>query len=359
MYKVLIVDSSSLDRAMASETIATGLRFTSVHTAASYSEAVDFLEGEAIDLLIADMAHFPYSAGDLIHFARIQNPNVDILLTSVSREEQVSYQVMKLGVNDYLLKPFRSSHLMAAVAPLARKFSEKERRFGAHEQTLFLERLHEAIKDCSYKKCVTIAKEYIAFLYRSTDNMAVIRTRTLEFAKGLSAFGMEFGPDVQWRLAGCLERFRSRYDLQGRKYDVAMILEEMLDAMFEAMEREALYSDDALKKALNYIDRNIRKGINLDEAAEYVNMSSCYFSKFFKKATGSNFITYVTDTKIEYAKEMLCNTEMPVINIAYELSYSETNYFSKAFKKKVGVTPTEYRMRNTKYPREKAAVRAP
>lgn len=40
---------------------------------------------------------------------------------------------------------------------------------------------------------------------------------------------------------------------------------------------------------------------------------------------------------------MLLDTDMPVINIAYELSYSETNYFSKAFKKKVGVTPTEYR----------------
>ena len=43
------------------------------------------------------------------------------------------------------------------------------------------------------------------------------------------------------------------------------------------------------------------------------------------------------------AKRMLVDTEMPVINIAYELSYNETNYFSKAFKKKVGVTPSEYR----------------
>ena len=72
-------------------------------------------------------------------------------------------------------------------------------------------------------------------------------------------------------------------------------------------------------------------------------MSSYYYSRVFKKMTGVNFITYVTDRKIEIAQDMLVETDMPVINIAYELSYNEPNYFSKAFKKKVGVTPTEYR----------------
>ena len=74
-----------------------------------------------------------------------------------------------------------------------------------------------------------------------------------------------------------------------------------------------------------------------------MGMSASYFSKFFKKYVGVNFITYVTDRKIEAAKDMLVNTDRPVVNIAYDLSYSETNYFSKTFKKKVGVTPTEYR----------------
>lgn len=52
---------------------------------------------------------------------------------------------------------------------------------------------------------------------------------------------------------------------------------------------------------------------------------------------------------------MLDETEMPVINIAYELSYNETNYFSKAFKKKVGVTPSEYRSAHSELFREQGA----
>jgi AraC-like DNA-binding protein len=88
---------------------------------------------------------------------------------------------------------------------------------------------------------------------------------------------------------------------------------------------------------------DFKRGVTLDMAAAYVGMSASYFSKFFKKYMGVNFITYVTDRKIEAAKDMLVNTDRPVVNIAYDLSYSETNYFSKTFKKKVGVTPTEYR----------------
>ena len=45
----------------------------------------------------------------------------------------------------------------------------------------------------------------------------------------------------------------------------------------------------------------------------------------------------------ELTEQMLLDTDLPVINISYELSYGETNYFSKAFKRKVGVTPTEFR----------------
>lgn len=57
----------------------------------------------------------------------------------------------------------------------------------------------------------------------------------------------------------------------------------MLDTIFDAIEKSGLYEVDSEQKILNYIDRNIRRGVSLDEAAEYANMSSCYFSKLFKR----------------------------------------------------------------------------
>ena len=140
-----------------------------------------------------------------------------------------------------------------------------------------------------------------------------------------------------------MERFRLRFDQQGRKHDSFLVLEKMWGVIFDAIDEDRCYAVSDEQRVLNYVDRNVKEGIGLDEAAEYANMSSSYFSKFFKRITGVNFITYMMDGKISAAKDMLTDTDMPVINIAYELSYSETNYFGKAFKKKVGLTPTEYR----------------
>ena len=58
---------------------------------------------------------------------------------------------------------------------------------------------------------------------------------------------------------------------------------------------------------------------------------------------GVNFTTYVTKHKVEKAKELLKNTDTPIVNIASELGYYECGYFTKIFKKIEGVTPTVYR----------------
>jgi two-component system response regulator YesN len=70
-------------------------------------------------------------------------------------------------------------------------------------------------------------------------------------------------------------------------------------------------------------------------------------SKLFKKKTGTNFVEYVSSRKIDLSKEMLTHTNMRILNIALELGFNEPNYFSKVFKKSVGLTPTDYRNKTT------------
>ncbi len=194
-----------------------------------------------------------------------------------------------------------------------------------------------------YKKCTDVAKDYLDSLYKDIHNKSVIRFQALRFAEGLVQLGDPLGAAVQMRLAGIMEQFRFRFDQQVQKYDTYLVLKKMLNVIFAVFDEEGSYQIGSEQRVLNYIDRNIKDGISLDQAAEYANMSSYYFSRVFKKITGVNFITYVTDSKIAVAQEMLVDTDLPVLSIAYELSYNEANYFSKAFKRKVGMTPTEYR----------------
>jgi len=80
-----------------------------------------------------------------------------------------------------------------------------------------------------------------------------------------------------------------------------------------------------------------------EEVADNIKISPFYLSKIFKKYTGVNFIDYLTKLKIEKAKELLEYTDMPVINIAIELSFNEPNYFARVFRKTAGMTPSKYR----------------
>ena len=74
-----------------------------------------------------------------------------------------------------------------------------------------------------------------------------------------------------------------------------------------------------------------------------VNISPYYFSKVFKEECGLNFIEYLTNIRIDKAKELLEKSNLSIKEICVSCGYTDPNYFSRSFKKNVGVTPTEYK----------------
>ena len=342
MKQILVLIENELEQNITGDILRSGLGSEAEITlTAAAVQAIRQLQGGAVDLFIADVERFDVAHCNMITTARRTAPDTPILVTSVGTQEEIAGYAWRLGVRDYLLKPHRSAWLLAAVRALVR--GERTAECAADQQEIYLRRLTEHLQRFQYKKCTDVAREYLDLLHQSTDNKDIIRMSAIRFAEGVAKAGIPFSSTSQWKLSGSLEEFRTRSDQQDRKYVTCEFIVRMLDTIFDAIEKSGLYEVDSGQRILNYIDRNIRRGSSLVEAAEYANTSLCYFSKLFKRMTGTNFITYVTDSRIEMAKRMLVDTEMPIINIAYELSYNETNYFSKAFKKKVGVTPSEYR----------------
>lgn len=99
-----------------------------------------------------------------------------------------------------------------------------------------------------------------------------------------------------------------------------------------------------IQKALNYINQNFTDpDISLNSVAEEVALSPAHFSTIFSQAMDTTFIDYLTNARIELAKKLLKETDDRLGAIAFAIGYSDPNYFSYLFKKKVSVSPKKYR----------------
>lgn len=120
-------------------------------------------------------------------------------------------------------------------------------------------------------------------------------------------------------------------------------LAECASAVFSSREHK---ENPVVKKVCTYIFENMSRTISLDDAAAVAGTSPFYLSKLFKEETGETFINYLTDKRLEKAKQLLIETDLSVKEITGQTGYNDQNYFSRLFKNKFGVSPTDFRNAN-------------
>lgn len=98
-----------------------------------------------------------------------------------------------------------------------------------------------------------------------------------------------------------------------------------------------------MEEVIEYINKNVTQDIRLDEAAERAHVSSQYFSSFFKKVTGINFVDYINNLRVNRAIKLLRETDSTITLIAFECGFNNTANFNSIFKKFTGKTPSAYR----------------
>ncbi|MDY2594853.1 MAG: AraC family transcriptional regulator, partial [Oliverpabstia sp.] len=100
--------------------------------------------------------------------------------------------------------------------------------------------------------------------------------------------------------------------------------------------------DDRLKKITEYMQFHICEQLNIEEICTHFSMSRSSLQNLFHKEKGCGPIEYFNNLKIERAKDMIRDGTRNFTEIAYFLSYSSLQYFSRQFKKSTGMSPMEY-----------------
>jgi len=105
----------------------------------------------------------------------------------------------------------------------------------------------------------------------------------------------------------------------------------------------ALCKNPVLRPAFAYIYDNKGKSVTQKDMAELCHISTSHFSRMFAKEVGENFSGFLSRLKVQWSKQLLEETDLPITQISEELGFSETGYFIKIFKKYENITPAIYR----------------
>ena len=150
--------------------------------------------------------------------------------------------------------------------------------------------------------------------------------------------GNIFGKDDNLFLT--LDKMRDMEELKEWMNSTALkILENIKDSRQDT-------SKTIVCEAKEYVNKlYYESDININKICNHLHISANYFSFIFKKEAKMTFVNYLTEIRMEKAKELLHGTNLKTFQVAEKVGYLEPNYFSYCFKKKFGVSPSEYRRR--------------
>jgi two-component system response regulator YesN len=121
-------------------------------------------------------------------------------------------------------------------------------------------------------------------------------------------------------------------------------MKQLIVSSVEAIEwTKTQKNQRAMERALEYIHEYYMNDISLDDVSGSIQMSAGYFSTFFKQEIGSTFIDYLTRLRVDKAKQLMANPGLRIYEISEMVGYQDSKYFSRVFKRVLGVSPAEYR----------------
>lgn len=344
-----------------------------VFVAKDGEEALEIIKREPIDILVTDIRMPGMDGLELTERAKSINDQIKVIIISGHAEFELAQSSIRLGVEDYLLKPFRTQRLLEVVertrAKLAaeRERQEHQRRqeelakqnlerrirdvFGwlanpqsilQHAQAPLRHRLGDVLRTGTLSELqgeISLIHKALEENADNPDNLLVILSdvvlSTLTALKSLD-LDVQQGIAVMSRLLPA-EPKDQLTELKAWVESFVLEINDLIKA------RQQGSTEQLISTIKAYVDEHFRNRLTLGSLAQQLNMSPSQLSKLFHEHVGENFSDYVNRLKGQKAKELLKGTDRRIYEIADYLGFSDAYYFSAWFRRTVGMSPTEYR----------------
>ena len=382
---ILVVDDESIIREGIQRTLAHHFPEHRVYLAAKADEAAWLLRTESIDLVLTDVRMPGMTGLKLMELSRSRHPHVQWVVISAYSEFAYAREAVRLGARDYLLKPIGKEALIEMIEYLGAEIEKSNLR---NREAQLLRQNVRLLREGALARLMTgldlgglAAKELLEdypFFYLVMVQMEQARSGHLEhfiveniLTELLESFGHGIVASTSLNDQVGLVTFDFPNQLPALLTELKSQLRRCLKVPFQIRASEELdnfaqipeqvqllaqttmgssgephyehSNNQAIELALKYIKAHYYEELTLESVSSVVFLNPVYFSQLFKQKTGHGFKDYMTHLRMEEAKRLLRSSSLKISDIADRVGYQDMRHFSQVFRRKLNMTPSEYR----------------
>lgn len=340
MYKALLVfENEKLMRQVQRLRVwGTGTEFEIFKLLKDGEEAYRELKKRHYDLVLTEIKTTGMDGLKLLRMARMEKLCDHIVLCSETADFDYARQGIILGAFDYMVYPFEENLFFSLLNRVKNEsYVELTIEMNHSDEILGLFRVHDSqiynafpqLVDniCNETGEIAKADGMIRDIYEQIIEGVYEENEWLDLYKD---------PHDFYEFDGMREGDSSGY----RKFYGKNIIRlyEIYNELFPKV------TSEQIAEVIVYILNNPESEIKERDMALKMYMNTSYFSTAFVANTGKRFVDYLLNVRLSRAAYLLRNSRLKVAEISARLNYKDTAYFSRLFRKKYGVTPSEYRM---------------
>lgn len=385
---ILIVDDETIILQGIQRTLQNRFPEHTIHLASHAEQAISILRSQTIHIVLTDILMPGMTGLELMNMSRSRHPHVKWVVISAYSEFSYAQEAVRLGAKDYLLKPIGKEVLSEMIRKLSEEIAHDTELI---EEAELLKTNRKFLQEAVFQRWVQGLDTgridmgpfveqhpyfYLIMVKMETDKAVFLENFIIEnvlqelidrYGKGFvtvhdskSLLGLVTPPEGT-SIAQLIEELRSHL-IKYLKVPFQIMSTERIEqfqsvpaevqrmrqaSTTQVYEHHASGSDRSVEVALQYMRTHYHDDLSLEKVASIVYLNPVYFSQLFKQKTGQGFKEFVINLRLEQAKQLLMNPKMKLADVAERIGYQDIRHFSQVFKKKYGVTPSEFRLEHT------------
>lgn len=308
------------------------------------------------DVLLTNVRLPVMDGPDLALRVKEKLPRTKVIFFGIQEDLDYAKKVVRLKPEDYLMTPISRKMLVKALET----FSDASLWNQASSEE---EGVPQGSGDTPDFDRATDPDPMMRFLQKGDAKDLDAFVKDYVYKTGELASSQEFREFMLDKLYHLAEEYLGEWGLEPSQTAAKLGKQEDGKAAAQEVKKTRRYMKDILYKCLKvrhdctynkyadymargkaYIQEHFREqDFSLNTVANYLGVSAGHFSGIFRQEEGRNFIDYLSEVRIQEAKNLLKNTDKKIYQIAVEIGYKDSHYFSHYFRLSQGVTPREFR----------------